>query len=456
MRRMTCVAAMVLGMCGGVWALPVGEAQKLYERVQGSLVAVQYTMEGEYGRREFTGLGVVVGEEGVVVTPLALFPTGLPDEQMKGFKIILPGDEEQEVAAVFLGRDERSELAFLKTKEKQKWVAIQFEDAVVKVAEQVVSVGLLPKEAGFKAFYAEAMVSAVLRGPIPQVLVSPGGLAGVGSPVFNAEGKAIGLVPFQARQSILLMGNAEDLQAVTSPPRLFVPARDFLASLADPPTGKPLAIPWLGAQLTGPSKEVAEYYNLKGVPVAMVGDVIPDAPAAKAGMRQGDKVIKLNGLGLERGDEPAETPQILVRKLRRMKVGQVVKLTVLRGKGQPESEVSVVLEEQPKGANLAKRFYTEDLGVSVREVVFSDTYVKRLPANTKGVVVAYVRQASATATAGLKIGDFVKELNSVPVEGLGEFKSQYLEFRKNSPKDVVVWVVVREGGTQVIKVEPPQ
>jgi S1-C subfamily serine protease len=71
-------------------------------------------------------------------------------------------------------------------------------------------------------------------------------------------------------------------------------------------------------------------------------------------------------------------------------------------------------------------------------------------------VVAYVRPASAAASAGLKINDFVKEINSAAVEGLGEFKSQYSDFRKNSPKDVVVLVVVREGGTQVIKIEPPQ
>lgn len=456
MWRVTLFVTLIVGTFTAVQALPPAEAQKLFERARQSLVAVQYTADGEYGRRELTGQGIVVAEEGVVITPLNLFPLALPDEQMKSFKIILPGDDEKEIEAEFLGRDERSELAFLKTKEKQNWPAIKFEDVSVNVADPIISVGLLPKEAGFKAYYAESIVSAVLRGPMPNVLVTPTGLTGVGSPVFNAEGKAIGLVPFQTKQPIMLAGNPDALQSIATPPRLFVPARDFLASLADPPAGKALAIPWLGAQLTGPSREVAEYYNLKGVPVAMVGDVIADTPASKAGLKQGDKITKLNGQPLERGDEPAETPQILIRKIRRMKVGDTIKLSLLRTKGEPELEVSVVLEEQPKGPNLAKRFYAEDLGLSVREVVFADTYVKRLPRDSKGVVVAFVRPASAAASAGLKVNDLIKEINSSPIEDLPHFKSQYTDFRKNSPKDVVVLVVVREGGTQVIKIEPPQ
>jgi hypothetical protein len=70
-------------------------------------LAVQYTVDGEFGRRELIGQAVVIGEEGTVIASLALFPTQIPDEQMKDFKIIIPGDEEKELDAVFLGRDER-------------------------------------------------------------------------------------------------------------------------------------------------------------------------------------------------------------------------------------------------------------------------------------------------------------------------------------------------------------
>jgi serine protease Do len=447
----------VLAFITAAHALPPDEAQKLYDRVSPSLVVVRYTLEGEFGRHEIASQGIVVSEDGMVITSMALFPIQFPDEQMKDFKIILPGDEEKEFPAVFLGRDERCDLAFLKAKEKQAWPAIQFVDASTRIAEPVISIGLLPKEAGYKPYYMEANVAANLRGPIPFALVSANGLTGTGSPVFNTQGQAIGFVPFQPRPQTPQGANpGAEPSSLAVPPRLFVPARDFLPSLQDPPAGQPLRIPWLGAQMTGPSKEVAEYFNLKNTPVAQIGVVIPNTPASKAGLRPNDKIIKLNGQALQRGDEPDETPRILMRKIRRMKVGETVMLTVLRAKGQPTTEVSVTLEEQPRQANVAKRFYAEDLGLSVREAVFTDLYANRLSPEAKGVVVAYLRPSSSAATASLRPNDFIKELNSVPVESLEQFKTQYQQFRRANPKDVVVLVVLRDGATQVIKIEPPQ
>jgi len=83
----------------------------MYDEITPSLVAVQYTVDGEFGRRELIGQGVVIGEEGAIIASLALFPTQIPDEQMKDFKVIIPGDEEKETDAVFLGRDERVDRA---------------------------------------------------------------------------------------------------------------------------------------------------------------------------------------------------------------------------------------------------------------------------------------------------------------------------------------------------------
>jgi len=438
------------------WALPPDEAQKMYDQITPSLVAVQYTVDGEFGRRELIGQGVVVGEEGTIIASLALFPTQIPDEQMKDFKIIIPGDEEKELEAVFLGRDERSDLAFLKTRETQKWKALKFVDEPLKVGDQVVSVGLLPKEAGYKAYYTQARVAALLRGPVPHVLTTNEGLAAVGSPVLTADGKPIGLVAYQTGQSMLLNGNNSALQMLNTPPRFFVPARDFLASLADPPKGDPLRLPWLGAPLIGLTTEVAEYYMMKNATAGQVGEVIPQSPAAKAGLKAGDKIIKFNGENLERGDEPDETPRILLRKIRRMKPGEKVVLTVLREKDKPPTDIPVTLEEQPRQANLAKRYYAEDLGLSVRDVVFADTYAKRVAADTKGVVVAFVRPASSAASAGLHMGDLVTEMNKMPVSDLENFKKTYKDFREKSPKEQVVLVVIREQKTEVIKIEPPQ
>ena len=137
---------------------------------------------------------------------LSLVPLQIPDVQMKEFKILIPREdgEPQELEAVFQGRDQRTNMVFLKTKEQQHWKLLPFEDKDVKIGEPVYSIGMLPKDANYKTYFVEGQVSATLRGDTPQVVVMGGGLAAVGSPVFDGDGKAIGIVAPSATQSPLL------------------------------------------------------------------------------------------------------------------------------------------------------------------------------------------------------------------------------------------------------------
>jgi S1-C subfamily serine protease len=291
-------------------------------------------------------------------------------------------------------------------------------------------------------------------------MVQGGGVAAVGSPVFNADGKAIGFVNGQSGQLPWLNNPNPNLamNSINNPPRFFVPARDFLPALEHPPEeGKPVAMPWVGAMdMTGLNKDVAEAYGLANQPAIQIGDIIPGAPADKAGLKTKDIIVKLDGKPLERGDEPEELPQILRRQLSRMKVGQMVKLGVLRKKGEPLKEIEVTLGEMPKRPNAAKRWYAEDLGFVTRELVFIDTYARHLKSDAKGVVVEATRRQSAAASGGLKGADLITELNREPVTSLDEFQKSYEKFRKDNPKEAVVMVVLREGNTQTIRIEPPQ
>jgi serine protease Do len=432
------------------------KAQELYERVTPSLVVVQFTYEGELGRRDVHGMGVVVGSDGLVVCSMGLTPIQVPDEQMRDFKVILPGDDEIELAATFEGRDERTGLTLVRVSEAREWVPIRFEDLPLVVGEPVMSIGLLPKEAGYKAYMSFPRVSATLRGPVPQVLVTPEGVTTIGSPVFNAAGRAVGFVNTQAGQSPLLDDTREPFGYVMNPGRFFTPSRDFLISLQDPAVaGQPQKLPSVGvASLTGLKKEVAEYFGLSN-PAVQVGDVISNFPAARAGLRSGDVIVMMNGEPLERGDEVDETPQILTRRIARMKVGEEVKFSVLRGRDQPLQDIIVQLDERPMPANRAPRFWAEDLGFSTRQVVFEDTYARRLPADTTGALVALVKPGSSSHDK-LRPGDLITRINQTEVESLEQFRERYEEYRKTHPRDAVVLEVLRGVNTQVIRIEPPQ
>lgn len=465
MYRMTAMMVMALVLLvGNARAQSDAKARELYTRVSPSLVVVQYTYDFELGRQELTTIGIVIGGEGLVVIPEAITPPGMPDAQMVDFKIIIPGDEETEIDADFQGRDDRSMLSFVKAREKRTWQPLKFEDGSFEVGDQLYSVGLLPKDAGYKTYLLSSRVSSVLRGPVPQVLVSGDGLGAVGSPVFNAAGAAVGYVHAQGNSSPLLgsgggrgRGGVDSLTAVLTPPKLFVPSKDFLSSLADPPTpASQLKIPHLGvSNLSGLQKAEAEYFNLKGQTAIQIGDVIPNFPADKGGLKPRDIIVKMNGQPLERGDEPDEAPAIMTRKIQRMKPGDKVTFSVVTQRDQPVKEVTITLEERPKQRSIAKRYFAEDLGFASRELVFEDTYSRKLPADSKGIVVDLIKPQSS-AQAQLRERDLIMKLNQTEVTDIDQFKTSYESFRKDRPRDAVVLEVLRGVNTQIVRIEPPQ
>jgi serine protease Do len=449
-----------------LWALahsPIarGEefAQQLFDRVKPSLVAVQYTLDTELGRREVIVPGIVIGGDGLVIFPIAAVSEQFPDEQLKEFKLIVPRNDAdpQELDAVFQGRDERSRLAFVKTSEPQKWTPIKFEEFLPKIGDTVYSVGLLPKAAGYQPYLMRAIVSAHIRGDVKQVLVGDGGLTATGSPVFSTDGRAIGFVNAQSA-SLLLNGENNPMASLLASPRLFTPTSDFAPSLSDPPTADhPLELPWIGVpEMNGLKKEESEYFGLADQPAIQIGGIVPGTPAERAGLKQGDIVVKFNGEPLERGDDPDELPAILRRKLLWHHPGDTITFSILREKGQPLTDIKVTMDQRPKTANQAKRFWGEDLGFGVRELVFLDRYALKLAPDAGGLVVTVVKRDSSAATGRLRLSDLVLQLNGQPVSDLDAFKKSYAEFRESHPRDAVVMVVRREGREETIRIEPPQ
>merc|ERR1711964_710595 len=52
---------------------------------------------------------------------------------------------------------------------------------------------------------------------------------------------------------------------------------------------------WLGVMIQKVTPDLAESFSLKDNKGALVGDVIPEGPAAKAGIKRGDVIVEFNG-----------------------------------------------------------------------------------------------------------------------------------------------------------------
>jgi S1-C subfamily serine protease len=440
-------------------------ARKIHDQVSESLVVVQFTWASEVRKLELSAAGVVVGADGLIMASLASFNPQFPDEQLTDFKIIIPhaDRDEEEVEAEFAGRDERYGVAYVRATGKHDWKPLKFQSQEPKVGDTVLSVGLLPKAGGFRSYLTRGMVSARLPDATPQFLVLDA-LAPLQSPVLNEKGEAIGIVSSMPGQPpYLSMGQREydersQLTSIQNPPRFFVPASEFLPSIAEAPkVGEPIKLSFMGVRdMKGLTKDVAEYYNIANQPAIQLGDVIPGTPAAEAGLKRGAIITKLNGKPLERGSSVEDLPGIFARNLSRTDVGEKVTLTVLPGRDEPTKDVVVTMAERPKRANLAERYYAEDLGFGVRELVFDDIYERQLKPEEKGVALTIVRPQSAAETARMQGNEMITQLNGKPVKDLETFKEVYEAFRKDKPKEAVVLVVKREGREDTVRIEPPQ
>jgi len=441
-------------------------AAQLLNTVKPSLVAVKYTFKSELGSHDLIGPGIVIDDRGLVVMPLAIVsPQNIPDGQMKDFKIIIPSetDDETEIDAELVGRDERSSLAFVRVSDPKStdhvWKPVKFTDTPVQVGQSVYSVGILPKSAGYKAYVMKAMVTALLRGPVPQVMVEQG-LAAPGGVVFNTGGQTVGYIAAQSLQEAMLnRGGGDDLALINTPQHTFLPTSYVMVSLNDIPSAeKPAVCCWIGTpMLTGLDKDKAEFFDLKNKPAVQVTDVVAGSPAEKGGLKTKDIIVAVDGKALERGDVPEELPSILLHRLQRMKPGTQVVFSVLRTKDQPLEKVTVTLEVQPKQAYAATRFYAADLGFVGREAVFLDWYYRKMKLDAPGVVIGLVRRDGAAANAKLQVNDLVLQMNGKPVTNLEQFKADYTEFRKTHRSEPVVLEVSKlDSKQETINIEPPQ
>jgi hypothetical protein len=468
----------VPGSAGAVDAPAATAVQQLYDRVTPSLVAVKFTFVGETFRRDLTVPGIVVNDQGLVMIPLSAVSEQIPDEQLKDFKIIIPRTDvdDEEVEAEFQGRDERCEMAFVKAKPadtdktKHTWTPIKFEPTPSGVGDSVSSIGMEPKSGNYHTFYTPAVVSANLRGPVKMVLVAGGGLSSPHSPVFNSDGKAIGVVMTTPPATLWLDDEEsknpqeeqqQHLMRELATNRYFLPAAEFMIGLDSPPTPEhPVPLSWTGLPeqlLTGLGKDEAALFGLTNKTAVQINDILPDSPAQKAGLKKKDIIVAVDGQPIERGDQPDELPAILDRMLIRHKPGEVITFSVITKKDQAPHDVKLTLEPMPKRANTAARYWNEEIGFGVREMVNLDRYGLRLkPSDKNGVLVTVMKEGSSAGSAGLRPYDMITQVNGQPVTDLDSFKTAYEDFRKAHEHDAIVLVVHRGGSDETIRIEPPQ
>jgi serine protease Do len=152
----------------------------------------------------------------------------------------------------------------------------------------------------------------------------------------------------------------------------------------------------------------------------ILGDVLPETPAAAAGLQIGDVVVALDGKRMENGR------QFEVNLYRRA-VGDTVTVDVLRG-GQTLKFPVAVAEREDDPTRFAdmvspERNIVPRLGVlalDIDERIASMLGELRVP---RGVLVAAISGDAPPSDQGLEAGDVIISINGTPVTALADLRS---------------------------------
>lgn len=202
---------------------------------------------------------------------------------------------------------------------------------------------------------------------------------------------------------------------------------------------------YLGVMIQEVTPDLAKAFGLSSAEGALVGDVTPDSPGAKAGLQKGDVIMAMDG-------QPISDFQELRLRVSESAPGQAVKLQIVRN-GE-KREIAATLGELPKEA--AAVGSSPERGESALEGLQVETLTPEvarqfdLRPGIRGVVVTEVDSGTASAEAGLTRGDVIQEVNRKPVTNVGEFRAA-IRAAGNEP---VLLLVNRGGTTSYVLISP--
>jgi serine protease Do len=159
---------------------------------------------------------------------------------------------------------------------------------------------------------------------------------------------------------------------------------------------------WLGVSIGPVSPDIASSLNLSSAKGAMVQSVNDNSPAAKAGVREGDVILRF-------GDRDISHVQDLTRAVADTKAGTNKDLQIFRDGRQQTLRVNIAplkdaSAEEPKLAS-----NTPDSG-KAGSLSLSDLGLG-LATGDDGVVVSSVKVNSPAADAGIRVGDKLVKVN---------------------------------------------
>jgi|SRR5580700_56477 serine protease Do len=245
-----------------------------------------------------------------------------------------------------------------------------------------------------------------------------------GGPLVNARGEVIGINTFLISPSGSFAG-----MGFAIPTQIVQPTVDSLVRY-----GK-VSHSYIGVGITDVTPENSKFFDLKDANGAVISEVQPDSPGAKAGLKVGDVIVGLDGKKvLGAGELQAEVSA--------KHPGTKVTLDVLRdGKSV---NVPVTLEElgskdKKEELNASADIGKPRWGVGIADLTTDVREQLQAPQNLKGAVIQRVQPGSPAEEAGLQPGDVIQSVNRQPTPSAADVQKALASVPKGQDAMVLVW-----------------
>jgi serine protease Do len=396
------------------------------------------------------GSGFLISPDGYVVTNAHVIRPGARGATVNSITVTLT-DKKEYVARV-IGQDTQSDLALLKI-DATNLPFVKFGDSSrARVGDWVVAIG---EPFGLGGTVTAGIISAINRvtgqgGAYDRFIQTDASInqGNSGGPMFDLNGNVIGINSQIFSQSGGNIGIGFAIPAEQAKPIIDT----FMK-------GGTLSRGYIGVQIGGAIDDDAS--AALGIPKnqgELIAGVTPGGPAAKAGLRAGDVVTKINGQAVT----PDQTLSYLVANV---KPGAAARFEVIRN-NQPLTLTATAIA-RPSEEQLASTlnggednggFGSDDgeagggatvtpttgnaLGLQVQPLTAGIARAVGVDATTQGVVIATV-DPSSDASQTLKRGDVITAVNGNPVRSAADM-SRAVAQAKAAGRPQVLLLVQRQ------------
>ena len=339
------------------------------------------------------GSGVILDPAGLIVTNHHVI------EGASEIKVALA--DKREFEADIILKDTRADLAVLRLKDThERFPALELGNSdEVQVGDIVLAIG---DPFGVGQTVTHGIVSALARTQVgitdyqffiqTDAAINPGNSGGA---LVDLNGRLIGI-------NTAIFSRSGGSQGIG----FAIPGNMVRVVLASARGGNSaVKRPWLGAKLQAVSPEIAEGLGLKRPAGALVASIAPESPAARAGIKSGDLILEVDGLGVD-------DPNAFDYRFATKPLGGTAQLDLLRDGKQIRLPVTLEAAPDTRRDEIVIRSRSPFSGAKVANVSPALADQLHLESTDDGVVIVEVTEGSTAGSLGFQSGDLIVSVNN--------------------------------------------